>query len=308
MELSVQNANLTDDVGTERSFEMIAAAGFTAVDWCLDHVWDRKQVKAGIIPEKTIFHEPMDKIIAEFEPQLAAMKKFGLHPTQAHAAFPAYAKGRPEFTDFCIEVYKNTLKLCQYAGCPRLVIHGISRPYNDNTMTDKQFFELNMHMYSSLIPAAKETGVTILLENLFTSFKGRYVYAGTCSDPHEAVKYIDSLNGLAGKECFGLCLDTGHLNLLNMRQRPYIEILGRRIKALHIHDNSMDRDAHLMPYTGNIDWNEFCDALRFIGYDGDLNFETFMQVSLENTEEPLILPFLNTIRSIGEHFRDKITK
>ena len=74
MELSVQNANLTDDVGTERSFEMIAAAGFTAVDWCLDHVWDRKQVKAGIIPEKTIFHEPMDKIIAEFEPQLAAMK------------------------------------------------------------------------------------------------------------------------------------------------------------------------------------------------------------------------------------------
>lgn len=66
MELSVQNANLTDDVGTERSFEMIAAAGFTAVDWCLDHVWDRKQVKAGIIPEKTIFHEPMDKIIAEF--------------------------------------------------------------------------------------------------------------------------------------------------------------------------------------------------------------------------------------------------
>ena len=75
---------------------------------------------------------------------------------------------------------KNTLKLCQYAGCPRLVIHGISRPAGDNSMTEKQFFELNMHMYSALIPTIKETKVMVLLENLFTSFGGRYVYAGTC--------------------------------------------------------------------------------------------------------------------------------
>ncbi len=308
MELSIQNANLTNDVGLERGFEMISKAGFTAIDWCLDQIWDRTQIKAGIFPEKTVFNESPEKIIAEFEPQLNAMKKFGLRPTQAHAAFPAYSKGRPEFADFCTEIYKNTLKLCQYAGCPRLVIHGISRPAGDNSMTEKQFFELNMHMYSALIPTIKETKVMVLLENLFTSFGGRYVYASTCSDPHEAVKYIDSLNALAGEECFGLCLDTGHLNLLKMRQRPYIDILGSRIKALHIHDNSMDKDAHLMPYTGNTDWNEFCDGLRSIGYDGDLNFETFMQVSLKNIEEPLIMPFLNTIHAIGEHFRDKITK
>lgn len=308
MEISVQNANLTNDFGIERGFEMIASAGFTAIDWCLDQIWDRAKVKKGLIPEKTIFNEPFEKIVEQFEPQIKAMKNAGLHPTQAHSAFPAYVKGHPEFTDFCIEIYKNTLKLCQYAGCPRLVIHGISRSHGDNTMTDKQFHELNMHLYSSLIPAAKETGVMILLENLFTSFDSRYFYAGTCADPHEAVQYIDDLNEIAGEECFGLCLDTGHLNLLSTPQRPYIDILGKRIKALHIHDNSMNKDEHLMPYAGNIDWNEFCNGLKAVNYSGDLNFETFRQVELSRVEAPLVTPFLKAIYACGELFRDKITK
>lgn len=308
MEIATQNANLTNDFGNERGFEMLAEAGFTAVDWCLDQIWDRNKIKNGIIPESTVFNGSIDKAIEYYGPQLKIMKAAGLHPTQAHAPFPAYCKGHPEFTDFCIEIYKNVLKLCRYADCPRLVIHGNSRRHGDYELSDEQFFELNMHMYSSLIPTIKETGVTVLLENLFTSFGGVHFIAGTCADPYEAVKYIDSLNELAGQECFGLCLDTGHLNLLRTPMRPYIDILGNRIKALHIHDNSMVNDDHLAPYTGCIDWNDFCAGLKAIDYKGDLNFETFNQVSLKRIEEPLVMPYLKLIYACGELFRDKITK
>ena len=48
---------------------------------------------------------------------------------------------------------------------------------------------------------------------------------------------IDRYNSIAGKECFGLCLDMGHLNLLNLDMSWYIPILGKRITALHVHDN-----------------------------------------------------------------------
>lgn len=307
MEISVQNANLTYDLGIEQGFELIAKAGFTAIDWCLDKAWDRKDIKAGKIPQSTVFNQPLDKIIEYFQPEITAMHKYGLHPTQAHAVFPAYSKGNPDFTDFCIDIYKNTLKLCGYAGCKRLVIHGISRAFDDNMVTDSQLFDLNLHMYSSLIPTAKETGVMILLENLFTSFK-KTVLAGTCSDPHEAIEYIDTLNSIAGQECFGLCLDTGHLNLLHLPQQKYIETVGSRIKALHIHDNMMQNDDHLMPYAGNINWNEFCLALKNIKYTGDLSFETFAQVNLSRIEQPLILPFLHAVYACGSLFRDKITQ
>ena len=117
---------------------------------------------------------------------------------------------------------------------------------------------------------------------------------------------IDRYNSLAGKECFGLCLDTGHLNLLNLDMRWYIPILGKRIKALHIHDNDGIVDRHKAPYTGTLVWKDFYTALRDIGFDGDLSFETFRQPSKTEVDEELIVPWLELIYKIGQHFKRKI--
>ena len=50
-------------------------------------------------------------------------------------------------------------------------------------------------------------------------------------------------------------------------------MLGDRIKVLHLHDNRGDRDAHQMPYEGNIPWEELMRALKKAGYQGEFNFE-----------------------------------
>ena len=46
------------------------------------------------------------------------------------------------------------------------------------------------------------------------------------------------------------------------------------IKIIHAHDNLGDRDAHLPPYSGNVDFGDVCEALYDIGFDGVMNFET----------------------------------
>lgn len=306
MKLCVQSGTVVYDYGFEKGYALFREAGFEAIDWNIDVAWNGKAIREGNISSGCIFDRPIDEVIAHFADEVAIMRKNGLVISQAHAPFPAYMPGKMEVLDYAIEVYKKCIALCGHYGCKNLVIHGISLTPNDTVNTPADIDALNMKLYSSLIPTLLEVGtVTVCLENLFSG-KGKHYMEGACSDPHQAVAYIDALNEKAGREVFGLCLDTGHINLLQKDMRTYIPILGKRIKALHIHDNDGLSDAHLAPYTGTIDWKAFYTALREIGYAGDLDFETFAQTRKERLDSELVPAYLALIAACGKHFRSKI--
>ncbi len=108
----------------------------------------------------------------------------------------------------------------------------------------------------------KENGLSIriCLENL----KGIFATA-------------DELNGIIDQlddTCFGICLDTGHLNLCDRDQVTFIRKAGSRLGALHIADNEGEKDQHMMPYgKGNIKWDLVVKTLREIDYGGLFNLE-----------------------------------
>ena len=307
MLLSVQSATVVNDFGSELGYKMIREAGFQAIDWNIDHSLKAKDLKSAPLEDLCIFEKSLDECLAYYAEQLEQIHANGLTIAQAHAPFPAYLPERPETLDYTIKLYRRCIEFCHAVGCRNLVIHGISLANPDNTNTPETVKALNYKLYESLMDILVKTNVTVCLENLFSgSPKG--LIEGTCSNPNEAVEYIDTLNAKAGKECFGLCLDTGHLNLLRKSFRIYVPILGRRIKALHIHDNNGTADQHLMPYVGTINWDHFCDTMREIGYDGDLSFETFAQVRPNRTPEALIPETLRFIRAAGEYFRSEIQK
>lgn len=315
MKLSIQNHGITNRLGPDRGYRLIADSGFEGIDRRLNvHLSNAKVAKAKELRGLCIFEKPLDEMLEFFAPELNAIKKYGLEITQAHAPFAHYVHGRPEATEYYIEIYKNIIRLCHAVGCKTLVIHGcVNNP--DFGMTPEQNFDLNMYAYSSLIDTLKDTDVTVCLENLFF-----YTYVGDpsnkivsrvneacCVDPREAVEYIDRLNAMAGKECFGLCVDTGHLMLLGKSFAQYMPVVGNRVKALHIHDNDGRLDRHLAPFTGVTDWREFVSSLRGIGYEGDLSFETFAQVNAERMDEDLVPLFVKHIAALGNYFRDKIS-
>ena len=64
----------------------------------------------------------------------------------------------------------------------------------------------------------------------------------------------------------------------------------------------------MMPYTGSLDWKRFIEAMRSIGYDGDLSFETFAQTATSYVPRELVPMFLKTIYEIGNYFRMEIAK
>ena len=70
----------------------------------------------------------------------------------------------------------------------------------------------------------------------------------------------------------GVCLVFGHAHLQG-GVVDAIEALAEVLAATHIHDNGGDRDAHLAPFEGTIDWAGALLALQKVGYDGTMMLE-----------------------------------
>ena len=312
MKLSVQSQTFVNDFGTEATYRMLREAGFEAIDWNIDVELSASDVKkADRLEGLTVFEKTQEEIHAYFAEELSVIRKNGLAISQAHAPFPCYLPQRFDVLDYCIEVYKNIILFLDSVGCKNVIIHGITVQEKEPLLTGEECDRLNMHLYESLIPTLQKTKqITVCLENLFTGIGvlGSGYWEGCCSDPHIAAEWIDRLNEKAGKECFGLCLDTGHLNLLRKPFRSFVPIVGNRIKALHIHDNLQTGDSHLMPYAGSIHWEHFIEEMRKIGYAGDLSFETFAQTKSQRLPAALVPAFLRTIAEIGNYFREELTK
>ncbi|MGA8110469.1 MAG: sugar phosphate isomerase/epimerase family protein [Acidobacteriaceae bacterium] len=94
---------------------------------------------------------------------------------------------------------------------------------------------------------ASPLGVRLLVENL----------QGDVARPEHLVEILS-----AGHfQDIGACLDVGHAHLGD-GVAAALSVLGPHIRSSHLHDNKGDRDAHLWPGDGTIDWNEAFGGLK----------------------------------------------
>jgi sugar phosphate isomerase/epimerase len=62
-------------------------------------------------------------------------------------------------------------------------------------------------------------------------------------------------------EDLGICFDVGHAHLVSSVHQAF-GVLEDRIRSTHIHDNKRDKDSHLWPGDGTIDWEQSMQSLR----------------------------------------------
>ncbi len=313
MKIGVQTGNVVDRLGFERGYAAIKAAGFDSIDWSLDHAVKWGDMHNGTYRGKSILEKPLSDVISYYDEEVSYIRKNGLEIYSAHAPFPAYIFSNPDTMDYSIEIYKRNIEYCDYIGCKNLVIHPIQREYGDTSLSKEALEELNLKLYTALIPTllSCKNSVMVCLENgcaVKKTSQGEFEFEeDEFSCPVYAAYLIDKLNGIAGKEVFGYCFDTGHANLVNKKTLEYISTVKDRIHVLHVHDNDTKFDNHMMPFTGNIDWTEFCQALKDIGFKGNVGFETFRQTDKGyDFSEEMCLVMLETIGKIGKLFAKRI--
>ncbi len=159
----------------------------------------------------------------------------------------------------CVEVAK-------ILGAEWLVMHPNNLPH-DPLYSREKALERNIAYLAPYLELAKKLGIGIAVENMVDFGGRRRRYCG--GDPYELIELVDAINDPA----LGMCIDTGHANNSGISAPDFIRLAGKRLKCLHIDDNLADKDTHLPPFMGTVDWKGTMAALREIGYEGDFSFE-----------------------------------
>lgn len=155
-------------------------------------------------------------------------------------------------------------------GCKNIVIHPLMPFTIDDEGHEKETREINLEFFGKLCSMAEEQGVVINFENM----PMRHFSLASTSEILGFVKEINS-------DFFKVCLDTGHSAAIGNSPAEDARILGKDyLCSLHIHDNNGRSDYHWQPFSGVIDWEDFCKALREISFDGVMNLESGRQRNL----------------------------
>lgn len=171
-----------------------------------------------------------------------------------------------------MEKMKRSIRAAALLGCKNWIVHPIMpHGINDIGTDDEQStWDLNVPFMRELLAYAKEHGVIICFENMpMPNFS-----IGSVEAIMRFVREMDD-------DSFRVCLDTGHVNVFpGQTLSDAVHIIGDKLQALHVHDNSGKADEHKLPWFGTADWEGFGRALREIGYDGVFSYETGPSIAL----------------------------
>src|SRR5271168_2659361 len=135
-----------------------------------------------------------------------------------------------------VDEIKRVLDVAEQVPFQYLIQHiGHGRQAADARKLDAAFTSLEI-----LSVFAKARGVTIALENTPDDLGSPASLQHFIADTH--------LHDLR------LCLDTGHAHMDSTVEVAF-DAMRDRVVTTHIHDNHGDKDEHLLPYNGTIDWD-----------------------------------------------------
>jgi sugar phosphate isomerase/epimerase len=260
------------DYPCEKALIRLADCGFEYLDLAMDYCADNKDC-----PFSTDAWESWANALRELG------EKHGVKYTHSHAWGDASSRNLKTF---------RSLEVAKVLGAEYSVIHPIYK-HSDGSFIydDEEFIRTNAEALKPLVEFAEKQGVMILSENILwgASIKATAISA--------LVKEVNS-------PYFGWCYDTGHANVHHISCRELLKCEIAPI-SLHIQDNhGTYADEHLMPGDGDIDWKEFLDTLKEIGYKGEMVLEAHHQSldAKDEDREPILKEIYRRADKMREYF------
>lgn len=309
MKTGIQTKHIVDDMQPEKGYFMLKEAGFSCADFSLNAYLTNISIYRAELND--FFSKSVKELEKFFEPHKEGAENAGIILSQMHMPSPFYVPGGSKDVNEYLwnEVAPKSMEICRFFECPYIVIHGAKAISHFGD--EHEQWELTEKFIDFLAPMAKETGITICMENLFDKSNDKYVEGPSC-DAQKVSERIDRINEKYHAQVLGFCFDTGHANLAGIDAEYFITVLGHRLNVLHLHDNDGTGDLHQVPFISSqngerkstVNWNSFIRGLRNIHYDGVLNFETASSLSV--LPEELKRENLKFIAGVGEYFSQQL--
>lgn len=192
------------------------------------------------------------------------MRKLSLRPFSLHAPLAEHIDITSPDDRARNASVAELVKACESAarmGVEHIVLH--PGPEREGRPPHEEFVLRMRHAADSLNRVATrccELGLHLVLENML---------------PHLLFGHVSDMMYLLGeiKNCdVGTCLDTGHAFLAG-EMGMVIHKLSGHLRMVHVNDNRGDRDSHLPPGEGRIDWAWVLGELRRTRFNGQLVLE-----------------------------------
>lgn len=177
-----------------------------------------------------------------------------------------------------INKLKQWLDLFLAAGIRAAVLHPGGNELMKQKCEPKKILDARVNALNILTDYIKDTNLVLCLEN---------------TADEDLITIIESCNKPSS---LGICLDTGHMNIVGGNQMSFIKKAGNYLKALHIADNDGSGDQHLMPFgRGTVPWKDVMSGLKQIHYEGLFNFEIPGEIHCPLSIRLTKLDYLKTI-------------
>lgn len=147
------------------------------------------------------------------------------------------------------------------------VVHPSTNRYSVTDEGIDTYFAALEKSLKELLPAAEALGLDLAFENMLPGESERFG-----SRPEHFVAIRERF----GHPRLKFCLDTGHA-LVSMRQQAgeFFAAMGPDLVAFHLQDTPGDRDSHLAPGHGRVDWRTVFQGMSHLGYRGIACIEAF---------------------------------
>lgn len=250
MKYGTSSALYLDPVTGTSDYERMRKLGFSFEDY-----------QRFAVTDGPLYRMEEDEFRAELSRQKQIANAYGIRFHQAHGPWPVDDTSADK-RKVNMEYFKRSVRGCHYLDCPNLVVHPLMPEGWDRELDSDEAERLNKEFVIELATYARQYGVTICLETMPFTFQ-------RLARTAELVRFVKEL----GLDNLGICVDTGHCNVLGDDPGDCVRLCGSLLKAVHIHDNFGNGDDHLVPFIGNIKWESFRQALKEIGFDGPLSLE-----------------------------------
>ena len=246
-------------------YNMIAESGFSAIDYHISNT------------DSEIYTCDEAELAAQMARERALLSAASLQISQVHGPWRCPPQdGTEEDRRERMEKMRRSLLVNSLLECPFWVVHPIMPFGTRDLLADKaaETWDLNVEFLSELVTYAKALGVTVCLENMpMRNF--------SVATPADILKLVRTVND----DHLRICLDTGHVAVFpELSPAEAVRELGDFVKVLHVHDNMGEKDSHLWPTKGIVNWGEFIRALREIRFAGVFSLESRLPQTDDNAE------------------------
>ncbi len=192
----------------------------------------------------------------------------GVEFKQAHAYFSIDGPVNEDETpggEFGEEMMRRSVLAAEALGVEWMVAHPVC-VLEDGQPSPEASFRYNLAYFRRWHAFWRAHGVGMAIENMILNESHTNVWG----DLDRLIALVDGLNA----PDIGVCLDTGHAWLSGYDPAEAARKIGARLRCTHIAENhGQQKDEHVAPFMGTIDWPGFVRALREIGYENDFSFE-----------------------------------